>query len=184
MPPPRTPYRISLGEYNGQDSWVIQSAKGIKWHNVPIELIMVLQKLSVNELLDFDLGTSGRWYIKYRQKGPEKLELSAGLETELNQGPGLKLDRLTLGAGTDHWGVRKAADGSFERFRSVGNRRKLETSLDDKTTAIKSNNQIAFVSLGHNGDWAFSVNWHVEYWCPKPFQNALKGGWKVRKRVA
>ncbi|KAG8988695.1 hypothetical protein FRB90_002599, partial [Tulasnella sp. 427] len=72
MPVPGSHYRVALGEHNGDHSWVIHSAKGIKWQNVPQKLVTVLQGLSVNELIDFDLGTSGRWYVKYYQKGPEK----------------------------------------------------------------------------------------------------------------
>ncbi|KAG9044296.1 hypothetical protein FS837_008388 [Tulasnella sp. UAMH 9824] len=103
---------------------------------------------------------------------------------DLGQGSNVKLDRLTLGPDAEHWGVHRAADGSFERFSSVGNRDRFTRLLESKTDNIKSNNQIGFVSLGFNGDWAFSVNGHVEYRCGKPFQNELTGGWKVRKRVS
>ncbi|KAG8988696.1 hypothetical protein FRB90_002600 [Tulasnella sp. 427] len=138
----------------------------------------------MNELLDFDLGADGRWIVKYRKRGLEKQALSTGLLAELSRGPSVKLDRLTLGCGTDHWGVRKTGDGSFERFLSVRNSGRFEKLLDSKTAVIKSNNQIAYVSLGYIGDWAFSVNGHVEHRCGKPFQNELTGGWKVRKRVS
>ncbi|KAG8997537.1 hypothetical protein FRB90_012490, partial [Tulasnella sp. 427] len=184
MPTPRRHYRIALGEYNGDHSWVINSAKGIKWHHVPNELATLLQSLSANELLDFDLGTGGRWIVKYRKRGLEKQALSAGLLADLRQGANLKLDRLTLGPDSDHWGVRQTADGSFERFLSVSNSGRFEKLLDSKTPAIKSNNQISFVSLGCNGDWAFSVNGHLEHRCGNPFQKELAGGWKVRKRVS
>lgn len=111
-------------------------------------------------------------------------ELSPYLWMDLGQGSNVKLDRLTLGPDAEHWGVHRAADGSFERFSSVGNRDRFTRLLESKTDNIKSNNQIGFVSLGFNGDWAFSVNGHVEYRCGKPFQNELTGGWKVRKRVS
>lgn len=184
MPTPKTHYRGALGEHNDQHSWIIHSAKGIKWHNIPNELVTLLQKLSVNELLDFALGSGGRWYVRYRQKGPERQALSPNLWVELGQGSNVKLDRLTLGPDADHWGVQRAAGGSFQRFSSVGNRDRFTRLLDSKTENIKSNNQIGFVSLGHSGDWAFRVNGHVEHRCSKPFHNELTGGWKARKRVS
>ncbi|KAG8966062.1 hypothetical protein FRC05_002903 [Tulasnella sp. 425] len=103
---------------------------------------------------------------------------------DLNQGSGVKLDRLTLGPDAEHWGVHRAADGSFQRFSSVGNRDRFTRLLESETDKIKSNNQIGFVTLGFSGDWAFSVNGHVEHKCGKPFQNELTGGWRARKRVS
>lgn len=41
-------------------------------HNISNELARLLQQLSVNDLLDFALGSGGRWYIRYRQKGSER----------------------------------------------------------------------------------------------------------------
>lgn len=111
-------------------------------------------------------------------------ELSADLWKELGQGSNVKLDRLTLGPGAHHWGVHRTGGGSFQRFSSVGNRDAFTRLLDSKTQNIKSNNQIGFVSLGFNGDWAFSVNFHVEHGCGKLFRNDLVGGWRARKRVS
>ncbi|KAG8891874.1 hypothetical protein FRC01_014478, partial [Tulasnella sp. 417] len=153
-------------------------------HNIPDELVTLLQKLSVNELLDFSLGSDGRWYVRYRQKGPEKHELSPYLWMDLGQGSNVKLDRLTLGPDAEHWGVHRAADGSFERFSSVGNRAQFTQELDTKIQNIKSNNQIWFVSLGFSGNWAFSVNGFVRHRCGKPFHNQLAGGWRAQKRVS
>lgn len=39
--------------------------------NIPDDLVVLLQKLGIDELLDFSLGSDGRWYVRYRQKGPE-----------------------------------------------------------------------------------------------------------------
>ncbi|KAG8997536.1 hypothetical protein FRB90_012489, partial [Tulasnella sp. 427] len=109
---------------------------------------------------------------------------SGGLLAELCQGPSVQLDRLVLGPDTDHWGVRKTADGSFERFLSVTNRGRFEKLFDSTLGDINSNSQIAFVALGHNGDWVFGVNGQVEYRCVKPLQNKLRGSWKIRKHVS
>ncbi|KAG9044297.1 hypothetical protein FS837_008389 [Tulasnella sp. UAMH 9824] len=148
-------------------------------HNVPDELVTILQKLSVNELLDFSLGSDGRWYVKCRQK-----ELSPYLWMDLGQGSGIKLDRLTLGPDAEHWGVHKAADGSFQHFSSVGTRDAFTQEFDSKVQNIQTNNQIWFVSLGFKGNWAFSVKGFVRHRCGKPFHTELTGGWKAQKRVS
>lgn len=41
-------------------------------HNIPDELVTLLQKLTINELLDFSLGSDGRWYVRYGPKGAER----------------------------------------------------------------------------------------------------------------
>lgn len=41
-------------------------------HNISNDLASVLQQLSVNDLLDFALGSGGRWYVRYRHKGLER----------------------------------------------------------------------------------------------------------------
>lgn len=111
-------------------------------------------------------------------------ETSPYLWMDLNQGSSVKLDRLTLGPDADHWGVHKDSDGSFQRFSSVGTRYRFTKLIASKTDKIESNNQIAFVALGFNGDWAFSVNGFAEHRCGQPFKNQLLGGWKTRKRVS
>ncbi|KIO27719.1 hypothetical protein M407DRAFT_23033 [Tulasnella calospora MUT 4182] len=184
MPTPKTHYRIALGENNYEHSWIIQSAKGIKWHNIPDELVTLLQDLSVNELLDFSLGLDGRWYVKYRQKGRETHELAPYLWKELGQGSNVKLDRLTLGPYADHWGVRRAEDGSLQPFSSIASADGFTRLLDSETLNDDENSKIDFVSLGFGGDWAFSINGHVEHRCGKPFQNRLADGQKSRKRVS
>ncbi|KIO27725.1 hypothetical protein M407DRAFT_7152 [Tulasnella calospora MUT 4182] len=167
----------------GSHTFPVPAVKA-RLHNIPDELVTLLQKLSVDELLDFALGSNGRWYVRYRQKGPDKHELSPYLWMDLGQGSNVKLDRLTLGPDADHWGVHRATDGSFQRFSSVGNRDKFTEGFDSRIANIKSNNQIWFVSFGFNGSWAFSVNGYVQHRCGKPFHNKLAGGWKAQKRVS
>ncbi|KAG8966064.1 hypothetical protein FRC05_002905 [Tulasnella sp. 425] len=184
MPTPATHYRIALGEHSGEHSWIIHSAKGIKWHNIPDELVTLLQKVAIDELLDYSLGSDGRWCVRYRLKGAERHELSPYLWMDLNQGAKVKLDRLTLGPDADHWGVYRASDGSFQTFSSVGTRDKLTRLLGWKTDKIESSNQIGFVALGFAGDWAFSVNGQAKYRCSKPFQKEFSDGLKAQKRVS
>ncbi|KAG8950921.1 hypothetical protein FRC04_006985 [Tulasnella sp. 424] len=81
---------------------------------------------------------------------------------DLNQGSSVKIDRLTLGPDAEHWGVHRVADGSFQRFSAAGNRDRFTRLLESRTDKIKSNSQIGFVALGFSGDWAFSVNGHIE----------------------
>ncbi|KAG8966060.1 hypothetical protein FRC05_002901 [Tulasnella sp. 425] len=111
-------------------------------------------------------------------------ELSPSLWMDLNQGSNVKLDRLTLGPDADHWGVHRATDGSYQRFRSIGTRDRLARLMDSRTDKLKTNNQIGFVALGFNGDWAFSVHGQVEHRCGKPFQNELTSGKQAQKRVS
>lgn len=39
--------------------------------NIPDDLEMLLEKLGIDELLDFSLGSDRRWYVRYRQTGSE-----------------------------------------------------------------------------------------------------------------
>lgn len=96
----------------------------------------------------------------------------------------MKLDRLTLGPDTDHWGVYRVSDGSFQTLASVGTRDKLTRLLGWKTGTINTKNKIGFVALGFAGDWAFSVNGQAKYRCSKPFQKEFSDGLEAQKRVS
>ncbi|KAG9044298.1 hypothetical protein FS837_008390 [Tulasnella sp. UAMH 9824] len=182
MPTPSTHYRIALGENNGKHSWIIHSAKGIKWRNIPDDLVMLLQKLGIDELLDFSLGSDGRWYVRYRQNGPETYEISPYPLMELGQDSNVELERLALGPGVSHWGVYRTADGLFQPFSSVTNR--FSRLMDPEAEGRECSSQIDFISLGYGGWWAFGVNGRVEYRCGKPFRNILTNGQKAHKRVS
>lgn len=103
---------------------------------------------------------------------------------DLSQGSNIKLDRLTLGPGSSHWGVHRAPDGVFQSFSDVSNRDRFVELLESKADINKSSSQIDFVSLGYGGGWAFSVNGSVEYRCGKPFENKVKEGWQAQKKLS
>lgn len=60
---------VSMGPSTNANLSGAHETINIGRHNIPDELVALLQKLSVNELVDFALGSDGRWYVKYRQKG-------------------------------------------------------------------------------------------------------------------
>ncbi|KAG9048911.1 hypothetical protein FS837_011725 [Tulasnella sp. UAMH 9824] len=72
MPVPKTHYRVALGEYGGQHSWVVQSAKGLEWNNIPGDLENLLRTIATHDVLDFSLGSKGRYYVKFLSGGREK----------------------------------------------------------------------------------------------------------------
>lgn len=91
---------------------------------------------------------------------------------EIDQDPNTQLDRLTLGPNGQHWGVRSDA-GSCVYFADVDDCGSFLRRFYPKIDLIDSYDEIDFVALGVDGDWAFAVNGRVEY----------RGSNLLRKRI-
>ncbi|KAG9009378.1 hypothetical protein FRB90_008373 [Tulasnella sp. 427] len=174
MPVPKAHYRVALGELDGDHSWIIQSSKGLTWNNIPDALASLLRRMSTRDILDFSLGSDGRFYIRYNVGGEEKRKLSKYLWDEIDQNPNVDLDRLTLGPDGQHWGVRLDRDGSCRSFERIYESESLSYRLDSKLDDIDSYDELDFLAIGADGDWAFGINGRVE----------SRGGNYLRKQVA
>lgn len=121
---------------------------------------------------------------------PTKTFISAvfsnALWLELNLEALSGVDRLFLGSGSIHWGIRKDATGSYHEFRSepgpgndsFGKRMQRRVELSKSCTDIDS------VALGFNGDWAICAQGRVEYRSGSLFKDQLKAGWRNEKKVS
>ncbi|KAG8954509.1 hypothetical protein FRC04_011837 [Tulasnella sp. 424] len=183
MPVPKTHYRVALGDYDDDHSWVVQSKKGLIWMNIPDALSSLLQRVPEADILDFSLGSEGRFYIRYLDDGQEKRKLSKHLWNEMGQDPNVELDRLTLGPDGQHWGVRVDRDGRCRTFEQVDDHGPFGHRLDSKIDGIDCFDDIEFVALGANGDWAFGVNGRVEYRGSNLLRNRITEGRKAGKTI-
>ncbi|KAG8940328.1 hypothetical protein FRC04_005426 [Tulasnella sp. 424] len=173
MPVPKSHYRVALGDYDDDDSWIIQSKKGLIWMNIPDALSSLLNRVPEEDILDFSLGSEGRFYIRYMDDGQEKRKLSKYLWEEMGQDHTVELDRLTLGPDGQYWGVRVDRDGFSRTFEQVDDSGAFGDRLVSKIDGIDYFGEIEFVALGANGDWAFGVNGRVE----------CRGSNLLRKRI-
>ncbi|KAG9004665.1 hypothetical protein FRB90_010790 [Tulasnella sp. 427] len=161
MPVPQAPYRVALGEYGGDQSWIIQSRKGLIWQNIPDDLSGLLKTIGSTSILDFSLGSGGRYYVKYLAAGLEKRKLSKYLWREIGQDPNSQLDRLTLGPDGQYWGVRRDV-GSCSYFAGAEYCGAFLRRFNAKLNMVDSYDEYDFVALGFEGDWAFGVDGRVE----------------------
>ncbi|KAG8851992.1 hypothetical protein FRB96_009008 [Tulasnella sp. 330] len=125
--------RFSMGEYQGNPSYLVQSAKGLLWLNLPDELNNLLHHLSSGDVLDFSLGPSGKFYIKWKVGGT------------------VKQNRLSLGSGETHWGAAAESSKSFHQ---------LEPSLRGQVVKAESKYHVQhfrFVSLGADDTFCFNL---------------------------
>lgn len=175
-------YRVALGEYGGEDSWIVQSGKGLVWANVPDELSSLLRTIGTRNLLDFSLGSDGRYYVKYLAAGREKRKLSKYMWREIDQDPNTQLDRLTLGPNGQHWGVQNNG-GSCVYFADVDDCSSFLRRFSPKVISIESYDEIEFVALGVDRDWAFAVNGRVEYRGSNLLRNRLLAARRSGKKV-
>ncbi|KAG9038591.1 hypothetical protein FRB95_000813 [Tulasnella sp. JGI-2019a] len=153
MPAPQTHFRVAIGEYNGGVSYMAQSAKNITYQNIPKDLITLLGGVSHQNILDFSFGSSGRYYIKWKDpQGVVKQNVSQGLWQMIGQAPNTTLDRLSLGAGDSHWGVRVAGNDNVA-FRRLG-----PTTMPQILAAelVHGLSNIQFVSLSVEGIYCYN----------------------------
>lgn len=144
--------------------------------------------------MDVSLGSAGRYYVKYRQDGIWKRsdsippvvlqrdqltslpELSRGLWAETEQNPDDVLDRLTLGPGTQHWGVMTLCKNDDEYW---------DRPFADTTALFRDHfraqkkpgsgyDSVKFVALSDLGDWAFNIDGRVMSSGPRSFREAMK----------
>ncbi|KAG8906398.1 hypothetical protein FRB99_006993 [Tulasnella sp. 403] len=155
MPAPPVHYRLSLGDYGRSPSFIVQNSDGINWHNVPQALQSLLSKLSTKSLLDFSLGSAGRWYIKYLSEGAEKQELSYGLWETIKQNPAHTIDRLSLGSNGAFWGVMRIPDEGLKEFSySAPTLRGLFETAGYYECQSLFQDSSKHIALGHNGAFA------------------------------
>ncbi|KAG9027588.1 hypothetical protein FRB95_007584 [Tulasnella sp. JGI-2019a] len=143
-----------MGEYNKEGSYMAQSAKGVIHHNIPGGLVMLLRGMSHESILDFSLGCSGRYYIKWKDpQGVVKQNGSSGLWRIIDQDPNVELDHLSIGAGDVHWGVRVTGSGnaSFHRLEPTASAQIGMAEL------ISGLSDIRFVSLGAGGTFCYNA---------------------------
>lgn len=101
---------------------------------------------------------------------------------EIGQGPNSQLDRLTLGSNGQHWGVRRDADG-YDHFADVEDCGSFFRRFYPKTYLIDSYDEVDFVALGADGDWAFAVNGRVEYRGGNLLRNRIQAAHRSGKRI-
>ncbi|KAG9036312.1 hypothetical protein FRB95_009234, partial [Tulasnella sp. JGI-2019a] len=112
-------------------------------HNIPKDLVTLIRGISHESILDFSLGSSGRYYIKWKDpQGVVKQNVSRGLWEMIRQKPDTILDRLSLGSGNAHWGVTRNGRTSFCQVE----RKISETVLEVEAKFGLSS--IPFISLG------------------------------------
>ncbi|KAG8889071.1 hypothetical protein FRB98_005820 [Tulasnella sp. 332] len=151
MPAPYVHFRFAMGEYQGEPSYLVQSAKGLLWLNLPDELCGLLRRLPSGDICDFSLGSSGKFYIKWKEDGTMKRSLSRGLWQAINQNPNTLLDRLSLGAEDTHWGATVGGTKSFFL---------LELSLRGQIIKAESAHRVQdfrFVSLGADSTYCYNL---------------------------
>ncbi|KAG9038590.1 hypothetical protein FRB95_000812 [Tulasnella sp. JGI-2019a] len=150
MPASSVHFRFAIGEYNWNESYVAQSSKGVIWLNVPDDLSNILRRIPCNDILDYSLGSGGKFYIKWKEGGVIQRKLSRGLWQAIDQDPNTSLNRLTLGAENIYWGVCNGADMFYL----------LESSFRGqiaKQGSIHSIQNFGFFSLGAEHTFCYNL---------------------------
>ncbi|KAG9012304.1 hypothetical protein FRB94_006335 [Tulasnella sp. JGI-2019a] len=150
MPASSVHFRFAIGEYNWNESYVAQSSKGVIWLNVPDDLSNILRRIPCNDILDYSLGSGGKFYIKWKEGGVIQQKLSRGLWQAIDQDPNTSLNRLTLGAENIYWGVCNGADMFYL----------LESSFRGqiaKQGSIHSIQNFGFFSLGAEHTFCYNL---------------------------
>ncbi|KAG9048912.1 hypothetical protein FS837_011726 [Tulasnella sp. UAMH 9824] len=92
------------------------------------------------------------------------------------------MDRLTLGPNGQHWGVRSDADGCYY-FADVDDCGSFFGRFYPKIDLIDSYDEVDFVALGADGDWAYAVNGRVEYRGGNLLRNRIQAARRSGKRI-
>lgn len=101
---------------------------------------------------------------------------------EIGQDPNSQLDRLTLGPNGQHWGVRRDV-GSCTSFADVDDCGSFMRRFYPKMDLVDSYDEVDFVALGVDGDWAFAVNGRVEYRGSNLLRNRITEGRRSGKTI-
>ncbi|KAG8902091.1 hypothetical protein FRB99_004845 [Tulasnella sp. 403] len=105
---PHSAYQVSFGEFNGKPSFMLRSKRGVEWCNVPHALGNICQRPNAySDILDFSLGTGGRYYIVYMDGKQVKMATSPNLWEELNEDfHGGSIRQIQFGAAGTVWGLK------------------------------------------------------------------------------
>jgi hypothetical protein len=190
---PRSGYQISFGEYKGKPNYLLKSKLGMDWDNLPEHLgslcTRIRQASDEHNVLDFSLGTEGRFYFVHNTGREVNIETSRGLWQEIDEdfhSGGIR--QLEFGAAGTFWGIKfyrkyDKPQSRLSRFlcqpsppssselgytvaevpfgRIPGS---LISKAQELYPHLKHYGQVDLIAVGNHGGWCMGVMGRLFFW--------------------
>jgi len=157
--------QFSMGEYKGRPNYLLQSARGLQWTNLPPDL-EALVKMPNMVAKKFALGPRGiYWFIYLTEDGSYEQRASATLWTTLNQDwKHAWINRLSFGARNIFWGEKEWMENGRHLVQQFGD--KSQTLIDESTKNYPgvASSAIDFVAIGVLGSWVMGASTGEPRW--------------------